>query len=362
MRRGSDAFEQIIAGSHVRTVRMQALRGSIPLGFLDVSAASLSISGDASTITRRTLNATVAATTDALNWFRQPSTTVKAWVGAQSSGRTEWMPVHWGVSQQPQIDEDGGTIQFSSPDLAQRIADSAFINPEASNTALTVPQQIESLVREAIPWMNFRDETNNSTAVAAVTWTDSRADAIAQLAQSVAAESFFSPVMADGNPGWVVRPERTLASLPDFQIVDGVNLSAASESVDFTKCYNVVIASADRSDGGSLQGVSIDTDPSSPLNVADCGYKVGRISSSLYTTQTQCMNAAYAARMRLAGYPSSLSVDSALHPGVDCGDLWVVMHNRKSYRVIPTSIDFDLFTGAMSASCRAATMPQPGVS
>lgn len=362
MRRGSSTFEAIIAGPHVRTVRMQALKGNVPLGYLDVSAASMSISGDSSSITRRTLSGTVAATDAALAWFRKPSTTIKAWVGVQSGSAKAEMLVHWGVSQQPDIDQDAGTITFTSPDLAQRIADASFIDPESSNTSMTTVQQISQLVVEAVPWLNVRDETGDSTVVADVTWTDSRSDAIAQLAQSIGAETFFSPVSADGYPAWVIRPERTLASLPDFTVRDKVNLSTADESIDFTQAYNVIVATADRADGTTLQGVSYDRDPLSPLNVMDCGYKVGRISSSLFTTVAQCTQAAYVARMRLAGYPSSMNITAALHPGVECGDLWVSQHNRRTNRVIPGSIDYDLFTGAMTSTCRAATIQQPDVS
>lgn len=358
MIRGSDTFERIIAGSHTRMVRAQARKGNIPLGDLDVSTASLSISGDASTITRRTLTLTVAATPDALRWFRQPSTTVRVWVGVRSGDSSADLGVHWGVSLNPEIDEDNGVINISSPDLASRPAAHSFISPRSSTKGMTITQQLSALVVEALPWMGVRDETGDSTAVASVTWTDSRSDAIVQLAKSIGAETFFSPATPDG-PAWVVRPERTLASMPDFTVKDRVNLSEAKEQPDFSQAYNCIIATSDRGDSTTLQGVSTDTDPGSPLNVTDCGYRVGRISSSLYTTKAQCTQAAYIARMRLAGYPASLSVDAALHPGVECGDLWVVQHKNTTYRVIPTSIDYDLLSGAMSATCRSATLPDP---
>lgn len=362
MIRGSDAFERIIAGPHARTVRAQARKGNIPLGDLAVSAASLSISGDSSTITRRTLDLTVAATPDAIAWFHLPSLTIRVWVGVKPIGATGdssvELGVHWGVSLNPNIDEDNGVITVSSPDLASRPASHSFLSPRSSTKGMTITQQLSALVVEATPWMGVRDETGDSTAVPSVTWTDSRSDAIVQLASSIGAETFFSPATPDG-PAWVVRPERTLASLPDFTVKDGVNLSTLSESVDFSKAFNCIVATSDRGDSTTLKGVSTDTDPASPLNVMDCGYRVGRISSSLFTTKAQCRQAAYLARVRLAGYPASLSVDAALHPGVECGDLWHVQHDRKTYRVIPTSIDYDLMSGAMSATCRSATLPDP---
>jgi hypothetical protein len=279
------------------------------------------------------------------------------WAGALVSGSPQYIPVHWGLAQVPTIDQQAGTITFTSPDLGQRIVQDRFTSPRASTRGLTVAQMIQQLVRESIPWVSFEDQTGDHTTVAPVVWTNDRAGAITSLAQAIGAETFLRP---DGV--WVLRYVQSLTTAAQFTVREGVNLMSFAKTLNFDAAKNVIVANCQRADGTTIQGISEDDDPTSPLFVGSVGRNVGFITSSLYTTAGQCVQAANAARVRLSGYPISASFTAALHPGIEAGDRVDVIYQRTPYQLIPDSLSFDLTQPIATFTARSATRPLPVVS
>lgn len=357
---GSAAFEAAVTAPHEVAATAYAYTNKQRVGgpFRVVAA---SVSDTAGQFARRTGTVTLAGA-DAVDYFTRPATLLRLSAGANVGGRPATVPVLFGVSRTPRIDDAAGTITLQVSDLGQRVMDDQFAVPRQSIKGATVPQQIQALVQDSLPFVQFVDMTGDTTAVPATSWT-SRTDAITQLAISIGAETFARP---DGT--WVLQYVKDWRTTPDLVVQDKVNLVQIARSIDFSKSYNYVIATSQRADGTTILATSQDNDPASPLYVESVGRIVGTVQSGLYVTQAQAQAAAYAGRMRCAGYPAALDLSAVLHPGLSSSDrLWVrhtdqITGKRGSYQIIVDSLSYDVLGASMQITGRSATQPPSGVS
>ena len=355
MLRGSNEFEAAVVGSYSATVKAEAWLNGRRIAS-DLPLSSGSVSGSWSQFVRRTASLEFAdeyaASADALSrTLSIPGCEVRVWSGITVAGRDWWLPVHWGLAESPNINWRGRSVALNSPDRAMRIAYDRFPKPRSSSAGLTVAQQIAVLVRETLgPSVRFVDESGDNTAVTNVVWDRDRNDAITKLAASIGCETFWRP---DG--AWVLRRISGVVGLPALRVRSGVNLADATRETDWSSVRNHWVAISDRADGTALFGESFDDDPASPTYVeGPFGRRTAFYSSSLFTTNAQCVSTARAFRYRAQGARVSADYTTKVHPGVEAGDRHNLTIDGQTYRLVLDSFSFDLFSASMSARGRSA--------
>lgn len=362
MLRGSVALERAFAGSYVGAVKCEAwIAGRRVASDLPLVAAS--VSGDRDNFVRRSTSMTFvedrgAAGESLAATLARPGCEVVVSRGAYLGSRPEFLPVHWGVAENPKWDWRTRGVTLTSPDLAMRVSLDRFVRPRRSTRGMTVPQQITALVRETLPRVRVIDESGSSVAVPNVVWERDRNVAVTELAASIGCETYFRP---DGT--WVIRRIPTLVGVAALRIREGADLTEAGVETDWSGVRNHLVVSSERSDGAALRGESADLDPNSPTYVAGpLRRRTGFYSSSLFTTSAQCTQAALALRARMQGAQVSVDYTATVHPGVEAGDRHDVSVDGSTHRIVLDAFSFDVFGGTMTGSGRSARALPEGVS
>lgn len=356
MLRGSEEFEAALGGSHQGLVKCEAWIGGrrvadrLPL-------VEGSVSCDSGQFVRRTASLTFV---DNKDWeltsvakiLAMPGCQVRVYRGVRVGGTDWYLPVHWGLAENPSYEWPARSITLSSPDLAMKVAYHRFPKPRRSSAGFTVAQQIAALVRESLGTSTkFVDQSGDATAVSDVVWDRDRNDAITKLATAIGCETFWRP---DG--AWVLRRVSSVIGVAAHRVRDGVNLVDASRDTDWSAVRNHWVVNAERADGTTLSGEDKDNNPSSPTYVnGPLGTRTGFYASSLFTTAAQCKATAQALRYKSQGARVSLSYTGLAHPGVEAGDRHDVVFDGVTYRAIVDSFSFDLFAATMEAAARTAT-------
>lgn len=355
MLHGSAAFEAAVAGSHTGAVKAEAWLAGRRIATLPM--LSCSVSGDESNFVRRTASMSFAdEVTDAGEaagvTLARAGCEVRVWWGAVVDGRTEWLPIFWGLSEQPTTTWPEGRVTVSAKDLAERVARYRFPKPRSSSPGMTVAQQIETLVREAIPRVRFVDESEGfgSVAVPRVVWEADRNDAVTQLAASVGCETFFRP---DG--AWVLRRVSSLLGAPALRVRHGMSLVDAATSTDWSSVRNHWVVRSERADGLTLRAEARDLVDTSPTYVfGPLGTITGFYSSTLFTTASQCQRTADALLAKSRGARVTVDWTGLAHPGVEAGDRIDVSTPDATHRLILDAFELDPFAATMTGRGRTA--------
>lgn len=355
MLRGSNEFEAAIVGTHTGVVKAEAWLNGRRIAH-DLPLVDGSVNGDSSRFVRRSAGLefadTLSTSTAALSrTLSIPGCELRAWRGVEVAGRSWWLPVHWGLSENPRDQWPARRVSVTSPDMAMRISYDRFTKPRSSSKGFTVAQQIATLVRETLgPTVRFLDLSGDATAVTDVVWERDRNDAITKLAASIGCETFWRP---DGT--WVLRPVSSVIGVAALRVREGVNLADASAETDWSSVRNHWVAFSDRADGTALWGESFDDDPASLTYVeGPFGRRTAFYSSSLFTTNAQCATAAQSLRYRAQGARVSIDYTTKVHPGVEPGDRHDVAYDKRTNRLVLDSFSFNLFSASMTGRGRSA--------
>lgn len=363
MLRGEPELESALAESHLGAVKCEAWMWGRRIAS-DLPLVSGSVSGDRDNFVRRTASLTfveessTAAQEALAATLARPGCEVRVWRGAHIGDRAQYIPVHWGLAENPKWDWASRAITLSSPDLALRVSLDRFARPRRSTAGMTIPQQIAALVRESLPRVPVVDESLSSVAVPNVVWERDRNSTITELAAAIGCETYFRP---DGT--WLIRRVAPMVGVPALRVRHGVNLTSAGVATDWSGVRNHIVVTAERSDGATLWGESLDDDPDSPTRVlGPMGRRTGFYSSSLFTTAAQCARTAEALRYRMQGAQVSVEYTGLVHPGVEAGDRHDVEPDGETHRIVLDSFSFDIFGGSMTGAGRAARALPEGVS
>lgn len=183
-----------------------------------------------------------------------------------------------------------GSVTFRADDLAADVVAARFEQPVNSNTGSTVLAQIRSLIRQAVPQVQFGTDTALDATTPKLTWDEDRGQALDDLAEALGARWY---VLGDGS--FVVRPFPYSTSTPVETITDGVRglLSAASVAITRDGTANSVTVVAERMDGTDpVRYVARDVTPTSPTLYGGPFGRVNQIikvQTPLTTAQAQTL-------------------------------------------------------------------------
>jgi hypothetical protein len=212
--------------------------------------------------------------------------------------------------------DDKATLELA--DRMAQVRDEGFTAPyspnglRAAGAAYLIAYQVFG---EAIRYRTLYDPAGVLTDTI---YTESRADAIAELAQSVSAEAYFD---AEGN--YVFR--RVELEEPVWTVdtgEDGVMLDA-NEQLDRTGIYNgVYVEGQPNAKGVPVSALVVDSDPSSPTRWGGPYGRVPRVERSRtdVLTAAQAQNVARSLLARRLGLARSLTLSTAPNPALEPDD------------------------------------------
>ncbi|CAN7197004.1 hypothetical protein [Knoellia sp. LjRoot47] len=346
---GSEIVEEALRGPHNISLRAQVWHHAYKRGNLDVVDGAYRISnGD---LVRRTGTIEVPNSREVRDLL-VPGVAVRLWRGVEGVGRP--IPIMWAVVGRPS--RDGATLSLPLTDLARRVGRHGFLTPRRSIAGATIAGQIESLWREAIPFIRgFIDESYDGSAMPGVTWmeSDSRAAVIMELATSIGCETFLRP------DGWVVlRRIGGIYSRPVWSPSDDLLIEADAEA-DIEEVVNSVAVQAEHPSGARHTGSY--TDAFSDTGTSAIGTVTRVVRTAVPTSKSQCDLMARAIVTRTSGARVSVDYEAKMHPGVEAGDVHGIrtttQGRRRRYSVVIDDVDVpDLFGVSMRASGRVAKL------
>lgn len=348
--------EQALVSSHQIAVSCDAWYGNQLLmrGFPLVDGT---VTNDSTAFVRRTVSLTAqeeTGSTDLRDVLDHDGVELRIRKGVRyADGSVDVLPVFCGQVGSFDASSPDGKISITASDRGARVGFDNFTRgPRTSTSGLSMRAQLQTLVTESIPFVNYVDTTRDSSALPQVVWDWSRSDAVAELALAMGAESFAGP---DG--GWVTRPVQTLRGAPAWTFRDGTALIDSTRTATAANLRNAFRVTSDRGDGGgSFSGYWEDrlsaTGVQSPL-----GRRAGKWSTSTLVSNAQCVDAAKALVARISGARLGLTFTGMVHPGLETGDLIRVVDGYDRYDVILDKYTMDLFSAKMTCTARQLVLP-----
>lgn len=346
---GTAQVEEALAGSHEPLVRAEVWHHNYRRGVVAVGGGSYRVSNGS--LVRRGGSIEVPNSRE-VRELLVPGVAVRLWRGVRGVGRP--IPFMWGLVDKPQ--RDGASLTLPLQDLSRRASRHNFIRPRRSLVGVTVAQQVEALWREAIPFVRgFDDQSMDATAMPDITWTESdqRATELLELAAAIGCETFLRP---DGVV--VLRRLAGIYSRPVWTPGDDLVVEADAEA-DIEEVSNSVAVQAEHPSGTGHYGSFTDTD--SATGTAAIGTVTEVVRSSVPTSNAQCALMAQTLVKRKSGARVVVDYSSAMHPGVEAGDVHgirtTMQGQRRRYSVVVDSVDVpDIFGAEMRVSGRVARL------
>jgi len=233
-------------------------------------------------------------------------------------GDEESIPL--GVFRIDEASRQGWTsgVSISGSDRSGGLVDARFVAGWNTPGGIEIRVEIENMVRDVYPNIEFYDETNDDTLTQPAVWERDRMEAIETLAKAIGAEFVF-----DGLGRAVLRPVRTTADQVVWSVDAGPNgvMLDVTTGVSRAEVYNAVAAVGEPQDGTPpVAGYAFVM--SGPLMWGGpFGKKTRFFSSSLLTTSEQAQKAAKAILVRSTGFNRAIQPTSIVNPALDAGDV-----------------------------------------
>jgi hypothetical protein len=227
------------------------------------------------------------------------------------------------------VQDGGGAISLTAPDLWVRIQRAKFVAPTSSVPGLTIPQQIARLITGALGAVPVTITATCTTPMKAMIFDRDREKAIVDLATSGACWVYFdrhgNAVIAD-----VPTIDRSPAWLADAS-PSGVLVSLSRQS-SRTTTHNVVVVDSTASAGAAYPTqVVFDSDPASatyagtdpvnnPGSAGPFGISPYFLDESLLTNAADARRAGLAILSKTVGVASQISLTQLPNPNIDAFD------------------------------------------
>ena len=170
--------------------------------------------------------------------------------GPRSLGGTaEFFPIFKGRIYEASLGGDG-SVTLRADDLAADAIAFRFELPQNSQTSLSVVQQIQALISEAVNNATFGSNDVNDTTCPMLTWDDDRGKALDDLASALQARWYTL-----GNGDFVIREFPYVAGPIVATLLDGTHSNSKSLLISATKTItrdataNSVTVISERTDG-----------------------------------------------------------------------------------------------------------------
>lgn len=227
----------------------------------------------------------------------------------------------------------GGQLQITAPDLYARIQRARFLRPQQSRVGIPVTEQIATLVRGALGndtvVLNY---SRTAAATANLVWDDDRAKAIEDLAAAAGVFLSFDRYGACCIHDLPTLTDRAVYTVDPF---GGGVLVSGDRSRSRRGTANVVKVSSSSTDlqgppfppvivwdGDSSSPTYAGPDPeNSPELAGDLGVVVYNYSSPTILDAYTAKQTAQAILALTTGLPSSVTLTTVRHPGLDAFDV-----------------------------------------
>lgn len=167
-----------------------------------------------------------------------------------------------GRIQEATLGEDG-TCSVSCADFSADVVEVKFLDPENSQTGLSLANEVTRLISDAVPLATFGPFDTFFVPVQPLTWQFDRAQALDELATSVGA---FWYALADGS--FVLRKYPwTVPAVPVVTYVDGEGGSVVASSATRSRedVFNSLTVTGERLNGDApVYATAQDDNPDSP--------------------------------------------------------------------------------------------------
>lgn len=357
------SFLAALRTGHTALTRVEVwYGGSLVIPDLAISGGSVSMDGAPGGV-RSTLSLTSARDTADVLWdlLAPTGTEIHPYRGIRFiDGTTEWVPLGVFVvdSQKMGYGVDG-TIELTAPDRYAQVQRARFLQPTTTSGGAVSEAIRLAVVAVAVAATNTA--TSSATTKAQV-WDRDRDQAIDELTKAAAAELFFD------RAGLIVArniPKLTNAAVWNIGAGESGVLVDADRERDRSRTFSVVVAICEAVDGSApwVPQFAFDADPASPTYCAGpFGYVPTWISSPLLTTAAQALAAAKAVLSRASGLAAQVTLDSAVNPALDPGDvITVVFPGGKVERHLIDSLTIPLDVGTPQKITTRSTRPEGDV-
>lgn len=319
----SQKFQAAVRTSHTALIRVEAWRDGAGQIIPDLAFSGGEVTLDGTTGgVRSTLTLPAARDQGGALWelLAPIGTEIVPYKGVRFiDGSTEFVPLGvFGIDSQRESFGVDGVLSLTAPDRFARVQRAKFLQP-ATTTGGAVAEAIR-LATAAVSVAYTNTATSAATTKAQV-WDRDRDAAITELLKSAAAELFF-----DRGGLLVARNLPRLTSAPVWTVDAGESgvLVGADRARDRARTFNVVVALPENTDGVApfAPQIAYDSDVNSPTYV---GGAFGNVpffySSPLLTTAAQALAAATAILGRVTGLAAQVTLESAVNPALDPGDV-----------------------------------------
>ena len=229
-------------------------------------------------------------------------------------------------------------VNITGSDRSGGLADARFVAGWNTPAGKEIRVEIEDIVRDVYPNVEFYDLTDDDSPTQAGVWERDRMDTIERLATALGAEFIF-----DNLGRAILRPVVTgLAEELDWSVdagEDGVMLDV-STGISRDEVYNAVVATGEQSDNSpAVTGYAFVM--GGPLAWGGpFGKKPRFFTSQFLTTMDQATKAAQSILVRSTGFSRTINPVSIVNPALDVGDTIEIAlpDGRNYYHVIRSMV------------------------
>lgn len=311
---------------HAIATRVTIWRGDTPLG--DLSYIDGTVTVDTRNRIRRRLTLTLDEALYPLDEFDALApygTRIAAWRGYRAGvAEPVLAPVFHGRIVTVEDDDEGdGAIALTAVDDAQQVISAGLLVPEVADPGSTVPAQMARIIQRRVPGAQVVDLTGSDVRVpAGLMWSTDAAQALDDLAKVIGAEWYADHTQPRR---YIIRPVPTITdATPVLRLADGVDgtVIRAARAQSAEGVYNVVVATAERTDGQQpLRVERADENPNSPTyRFGPFGESVLHLRLDEAAALTDLQRAANTALSESLGLTRVREAQAVPNPALDGGD------------------------------------------